>query len=612
MIKEYYTAFTVKCGNEKVLVKVKDIGRSSLRTVYDYIGRRVRVAGSISIPSGRRNPKGFDYRQYLKGKNIFTICETNQYKIKAYEVVYPVRHLISLIKSAFYDAADGYLSDEDFAMTAGILFGETSYLDDDVYDSFRNNGIAHILAVSGLHVNMVYDLLRKLFRKKTPLIDIFGILLISAYAVLSNFSTSVLRASFMIIMKIAAFHLDRRYDSLSAISLIAAVMLLSDPYLIYSSGMQLSFCAAYSMAIVSPWVTNKAAFLADKRKSDLLYKTGKAAAPGLSVFAGTAPLCAYHFLTFTPLSMIINPFAIALAGIILPAGLLGLAASCLVPAPVSDLFIYLDCSLLSLLLKALGLLTKAGTMFAGSTSVCAPPAALLILYYAFLFFLLSEGRYILHRTRRYFELALIEILLLTAGSALPFALKISDSIFPWEYGTAKITFLDVGQGDCIHIHYGGKDILIDGGGSYYSNIAEDTIKPYLLKNGIKDIDLAIVTHEDQDHCKGIYELDEIFEIDKIVTNKDVYGVKTEDENDSCIVSSIEIDGAVFLLMSDADTYREDYLLSAYPGLECDVLKAGHHGSAGSSRKIHPQRISVLYSIIGWKEQQLRAPCAQSN
>jgi competence protein ComEC len=374
-------------------------------------------------------------------------------------------------------------------------------------------------------------------------------------------------------------------------------MLLSDPYLIYSSGMQLSFCAAYSMAIVYPWVLQKAALLADRKKSEFLYKAGKAAAPGLSVFAGTAPLCVYHFLTFTPLSIILNPFAIALAGIILPAGLLGLAASCIVPAPVSNLFIYLDCSLLSLLLKALGLLNKAGTMLAGSTSVCAPPAALLILYYAFLFFLLSEGRYILHRTRRYFELALIEILLLTAGSTLPFALKISDSIFPWEYGTAKITFLDVGQGDCIHIHYGGKDILIDGGGSYYSNIAEDPIKPYLLKNGIRDIDLAIVTHEDQDHCKGIYELDEIFEINKIITNKDVYGVETEDENDSCIVSSIEIDGAMFLLMSDADIKREDHLLSAYPGLKCDVLKAGHHGSTGSSSERFIHSVTPYFTVL---------------
>ena len=164
-VKSYYTAFTVKTGREKVLVKVMDPEKNSRYTAYDCVGRKVSVSGAISIPAGRRNPGSFDYRRYLKGKDIYTVCTTNKYKIKAYETVYPLRHMINVLKADFYDKADAYLNDEDFGTIAGILFGETSYMDDDYYDSFQRNGIAHILAVSGLHVNMTYDLARKLFGK---------------------------------------------------------------------------------------------------------------------------------------------------------------------------------------------------------------------------------------------------------------------------------------------------------------------------------------------------------------------------------------------------------------------------------------------------------------
>ena len=597
-VKSYYTAFTVKTGREKVLVKIMDPEKSSRYTAYDYVGRKVSVSGAISIPAGMRNPCSFDYRRYLKGKDIYTVCTTNKYKIKAYETVYPLRHMINVLKAEFYDRAALFLNDEDFGTIAGILFGETSYMDDDYYDSFQRNGIAHILAVSGLHVNMTYDLVRKLFgKRKSKAIDLASIFLIGIYAALSSFSISVIRASALIVLRIIAFHTDRRYDSISAISFIASVMLFANPYLIFDSGMQLSFTAAYTMAVFYPWLIQKLSRISDRLKSESFYKVTRALAPGAAAFAGTAPLCAFHFTNFSFFSLLLNPVAIALAGIIVPAGLAGFIISALLPAALSEYAIYLDASLISIFCKLLNFINKAGSIFTAKASVAAPTPSLTLIYYILFFLLCSEARYILHRKNKYFELAVLGSGLIAAGTLIPFALRISESIFPWEYGTAKVTFLDVGQGDCIHVHYGGKDILIDGGGSYYSNIAENTIKPYLLKNGIKKIDLAIVTHEDMDHCKGIYELSEIFKVEKIISNKDVYGDTGLDENDSCIVASIEIDGCRFLFMSDADIKREEYLLGAYPGLCCDVLKIAHHGSGNSTGDAFLAGIRPSFAVI---------------
>lgn len=597
-VKEYYTAFTVKAGREKVLVKVGNPDTENPFAAYDFVGRKVTVSGAVSLPDGRRNPGCFDYRRYLKGKGIFTILTTNKYKIKAFEVIYPVRHAVSTCKASFYEKTKDHLDEHSFGMTAGILFGETSYMDDDFYTAFQSSGIAHILAVSGLHVNMTYDLVRKLFGKKgSRSIDILSSVLILLYVCLSNFSLSSIRASAMIILKIIAFAAYRRYDSLSAITLIAASMILIDPYLIFDSGMQLSFTAAYTMAAVYPWLKQKISLLADSLKSDLIYKAGNALAPGLAAFAGTAPLCAFHFNFFTPVSLLLNPLAIASAGVIVPAGLAGFVLSSLLPTALAEYAAYIDASILKLFCGLLEKINFLGSALASDASAVSPPPGLLILYYILLFLICSETRYILHRKKLYRRLAIIETFLLALGIVLPFGLKMQNSIFPWDYGTAKITFLDVGQGDSVHIHYGGKDILIDGGGSMFTNVGENTLKPYLLKNGIKKIDMAIVTHEDTDHCKGIYELNEIFEIEKIITNKDVYGNLQKDENDSCIVASLEIEGCRFLFMSDADICRENYLLQAYPELKCDVLKIAHHGSAGSTGEEFVKSTDPSFAVI---------------
>ena len=597
-IKDYCIALTVKTGNEKVLVRINDPGEISEKDAADLTGRKIEVSGTLSLPSGRRNPGCFDYRTYLKGKRINTICDTNRYKAKAYAVSRPFLHRIAVLKADFYEMLKESLGASDFGMSAGILFGDTSYMDDEYYAAFQRNGIAHILAVSGLHVNMTYDLAGRIFgKRRTLLTDAASAGLILFYAALSGFSLSVVRASSMILLKIAAFNTDRRYDSPSAISLTASCMLLLDPFLLYSSGMHLSFAAAYSMAAVYPFLQNAGAKLADRYKKEWIYKASEAAAPGLSAFIGTAPLCAFHFLNFNPLSLLINPVVIALAGIILPLGLAAFAASLILPEAIASFLIYLDAGFLAVFLRLLDLANRLCTFLWKDSSCIAPPPAMVILFYAFLFFLLSETRLMLKRRGLCGILAAIETGLLAVCIALPFAFGISESIFPWEYGTAKVTFLDVGQGDCIHIHMGGNDVLIDGGGSFYSNIAEDTLKPYLLKNGIRDIDLAIVTHEDRDHSKGIYELSEIFEVKRIAGNHDVYNAEGMEENDSCIITSVEADGAVFLFMSDADMEREESLISSYPGLRCDVLKLGHHGSAGSTGEGFLEAVKPSFAVI---------------
>ncbi|MBO4861311.1 MAG: MBL fold metallo-hydrolase, partial [Firmicutes bacterium] len=121
----------------------------------------------------------------------------------------------------------------------------------------------------------------------------------------------------------------------------------------------------------------------------------------------------------------------------------------------------------------------------------------------------------------------------------------------------------------------GYNILIDGGGWLYSNIAERTLRPYLLKSGMDHIDLALITHDDTDHALGIRQLQEIFDVRQAV----VLG----DTNEDCGVLLIDTGSVRLLLMSDADIAREEELCAEYgEALDCDVLKVGHHGSPYST------------------------------
>ncbi len=557
-IKEYYSAITVDTGSEACLVRIKNI--TDEQKVYDLAGRRITVQGRVSVPDGRRNLGCFDYRLYLKGQGIYTIIETSKYRITGGAVQRPLLHFLSVKKASFYQKIRPIAGEEAFSVLSGILFGDKAYMDDELYDQFQTNGIAHILAVSGLHVSLLYSGLEKLLQKrKGMLISLLSVFLIYCYCALSGFCTSVIRASVMTVLKIFSVRLNRRYDSVCATTFVAILLLLFRPYLLFDSGFQLSFAAAYSMGVALPYIQGKFLKLSDKLRSERFYRLGSSSLVIPAAQIGMMPLIAFHFLNFSPISIFINPPAIYLAGLILPLGL----AVFLLSFFFSGVILAAAGGPVMLFLKALTALSSLAARLKFSYSVPAPPVHVIILYYIIFFYFFSETRIILNRRNKQKTLCLI------ASMLACFAL-----VIPKGYDLPPLYFADVGQGDCTLISQSGLHILIDGGGSYYKNIGKDTLKPFLLKNGITKIDLAIVSHKDQDHSKGVYELSECFKIEKILDqNRD---------NATCTICSLNIEGLNCLFMADADKKREAELLRAYPYLSCDVLKLGHHGSGTSS------------------------------
>lgn len=615
--KKGYYSLVIKTDSEKVLVKLMGM-EGDPEAVYAMAGRRCSFKGEVSVPSGRRNFGCFDYRLYLKSRGIYTCLTVSKFRARAGKLERPLLNLLSLRKGQFYQGAKEYIDEESLGLLAALLFGDKGYMDSSVYEEFQANGIAHVLAVSGLHVSLVYEILLKLLENRRNLRTSFLIVLsMFCYICLANFSVSVLRAALMIILRLAAFHLKRRYDLVSAASFAAIIFMNTNPYSIFDSGFQLSYMAAFSMGIILPWLELKTIKLADELKKGWVKGLGDVLNPCFAVQIGMTPLIIFHFLVISPVSLLLNPFAVFIAGLIMPAGLMffllqGLGIGAISAAAAGPAAAFAD-----LLLK----LNELGTFLKGSSPFPAPPIGILIFYYGFVFFFFSEARHILRRKGRPGPLWTVSLSLALACALIPKAYGLTEGCLPWEYESYSINFVDVGQGDCVHIRMEDKNILIDGGGSRTGNIAKNTLQPYLLKNGVSGLELALVTHPDSDHALGIAQLSQLMPIKTIAFScsyEDSPGI-TEgyraenflflgrgdlielggnselkvlwplkgvipeaDDNDNSLVIEGKIGSIKALFTGDITAETEAKLLKLQDFEDVDLLKLAHHGSAYSS------------------------------
>ncbi|MDO5441052.1 MAG: DNA internalization-related competence protein ComEC/Rec2 [Bacillota bacterium] len=592
-IKDGYSALTVDIGSENILLRLKNV--TDEKTIFDLQGRNIKATGKITEAAKARNPFCFNYNRYLCARNIHAIIDVSTFKFEALKVANPFSHIISVLKGKFFVRAKEMMDEQNFSITSGILFGEKSYMEDDLYEQFQTNGIAHVLAVSGLHVGLVYGVINKLFKKKNKTTSIISIIFLFIYAAFANFSISVIRAAVMITFKIISSEIKERYDMLSAASFIAIVLLAINPYYIYDSGTQLSFLAAYSIAVLLPWFESRFKTYCDKRRSETLYKIGMFFLPGVVLQIGMAPLIAYHFLNFSLLSIFINPIAIYLASIILPAALV-----CFLVSPLKILFAA-SCGVCNGLCLALIKLSELSDKVLSGFTVPAPPFSLLVLYYLLLFFFFSETRHILIRKHQDIIVVSLSIALSISACVIPAFFGITQSIFPWKYNTYDYVFVDVGQGDCTHLRNQNINILIDGGKS--------DISEYLLKNGVTKIDLAIVTHLDEDHAKGIRLLSKEMHIktiafpesakgedvseykaEKIIylnkgdfidsggINIKVLSAQGKDYNSGSLACLCSINDTKALMLADIPIETEEKLSFE----DVDIVKIGHHGSKTST------------------------------
>ena len=318
---------------------------------------------------------------------------------------------------------------------------------------------------------------------------------------------------------------------------------------------------------------------------------------------------AYVFNFITPLAVLINIPILYLAGISLPVSLATFAGYSLAGAAPGILaqtaqgsaaapwYLAPAVSLAELLIRTNTTLSLGGK---STLDVISPPQWVVVFGIAALIFGCSEYALIL-RIRQQKKQVLRFLAIMAAAGILV-------NIICYEpLSHDQIVFVDVGQGACTHLRAGSIDALIDGGGARDFNVGQRTLKPYLLKNGARDLDLALATHEDMDHIRGLRELRDCFRVKNFrvgcvagesyslgedVTIQVLWPLTmSEDDkqsNEESSVFMVNYRGVRILITGDLDQEGEQAMIAHYQAigrpdaLRADVLNVGHHGSKSST------------------------------
>ncbi len=453
------------------------------------IGSIVSVKGRLKYFQKATNPGQFDAESYYRILKIS--FQLNQTEIQQKSVDYNrFGENLYRFKKKCANILDSVLPPKEASLMKTILLGEKRAPDAEVKALYQRNGIAHILAISGLHVSLLGMTLYRLLKKMAVLLPVRLVVcggIIILYVCMTGFSVSSVRAMLMFLIHMTALACRRTYDLLTAAALAAFLLLLEQPLYWYYSGFLFSFGCIFAIGLVVPSMT-----YAKRMPEGIRLRILSA----VSLTLACLPFQLWFFYETPLFSAFLNLLVIPLMSFLLPGGFL-----LLVVGTVQQL---------------------TGGIVGVAASVVAKPGAMLVTGILFVYeqsCLLIESlpihSYISGRPEKWQMAGYLAVL-----CGLVFLKKKWSLLWRWLFLLAgvvllllplpsktTVTFLDVGQGDCIHVRSkSGCHYLIDGGSSDVSKVGEYRIIPYLKYQGAECLEAVFVTHPDEDHCNGILEL----------------------------------------------------------------------------------------------------------
>ncbi len=307
--------------NDKVLVYINDASVES--------NDLLLVHTEILPIENRNNPGEFDAKKYWNNKGIYSTAFIGETDFKLVDKL-PIpfydkwrNTAKTLLNKAFADYLDG----DELAVAAALVLGDKSMLTSDVRNSFSAAGAMHVLAVSGLHIGIILQILMLFFGQIPRIFTLKRALLVSlliiwAYAFMIGLPPSVVRATVMFTLLSLGKLTSQESDSLNILFFSAFLMLLFDPLLIYDIGFQLSYLAMLGIFTVYKPIS---AFINVKNK--WLKKIWEGTAIGIAAQLFTFPLTLYYFHQFPNYFLVANIGMMFFAGIVLSLGILLLSVS---------------------------------------------------------------------------------------------------------------------------------------------------------------------------------------------------------------------------------------------------------------------------------------------
>ncbi len=589
-------------------------------------GDEIIVKGKLSDPTSTRNPGEFDYKKYLFLHNIYktfrvtgyenvNVISNNNLSTFYQKIIFPCK--IFALKNI-----DKHIKGDGASYLKGLVTGERADISVEMKEAFINAGVMHLIAVSGLNVAYIIlsvTLILSLFR--IPLLPrtVITIILLIFYCIFTGSPPSIVRATIMGILFLISSLSERQINFYNTIGIAAMIILIIDSKQLFDPGFILSFSAVISMV----FIYNLLEKLFLHKFTEINFK-GKKAVMMMSVLffttlaaqLGTLPVTANYFGKVSFVSLIANVAVVPLANLSLAIGFFQILTGIF-----SD---YLS----SVIAEANNILISSQLYF---IKLCASVkfAYINIQSFSFSKFLLYYNILLLLITIKNFREVFRNLVFILLGVSVYYLLNFNFK------DPLRITFLDLGQGDCALIQTtDNKVILVDCGLINDSfNSGERTIDPFLKRNGIQKIDLLIITHLHSDHIGGMnhllqnYKIDKIiesgqrseseftFKMDSLIQNKNISreivrsgdlidGIKdlrlyflfpnkkfvnssgiTLDNNlnNGSVVFILKYKECEVFFSGDIEKEVEKFLYETYGDfLKTDILKVAHHGSITST------------------------------
>ena len=524
----------------------------------DYsVGQILILQGTISLFDEATNEGQFDSRAFYRSQKIdFGVWVDSVERVEGKSDRFRV--WLSRVRVELGIPLSRY-ADDDGVLSA-MLLGDKTSLDSEIRSLYQKSGIAHVLAISGLHISLLGMALYRLLRHRCGLTYLWaGIVAASflvAYTLMTGNAVSARRATGMLIVYLVADLLGRSYDMLSALSLIVILLLWENPFLVTNSGFQFSVAAVVGIGVgqgvlvprVGSWkvvygrrmkqddvvrcdaakcdVAKRDAAKCDAAKCDAerirmqnlvdwMKRRMDKCLPGmmisLSIQFFTLPLVAYYYYEIPVYAILLNIPVLALIPYVLGLAVFGsLTGQIAFLQPLS----FALCRVCGWVLHGYRWLCDASLLLPGARMITGKPSEVrVVVYYGLLgafYYVLWCGMKKKQRQmctkgaqaekqewiRSWFGFGLGLVLVLL----LTF-------LFVRGKPEFELDILDVGQGDAIYLCASdGTNFMIDGGSTDVKKVGTYRILPFLKAKAIRKVDYWFVSHTDEDHISGLVEV----------------------------------------------------------------------------------------------------------
>ncbi len=552
---------------------------------------------------------GIQTTTYHKGEGIFLLAYAMDAMEHIPEDAVPAKYFAAELRETICQRISEIFPEDTAAFSKALLLGDDSEISygDDI--AFQKSGIRHVIAVSGLHVSILFSIVYFVVRRKIFLTMLIGYPVLLLFCAVAGFTPSVVRACIMQALIILSMNVSKEYDQGTSLAFAALVILCINPFAITSVSFQLSVGSMIGIFLfsgrISQYVLSRKIF----RKVDHKSKTGrrisflvKSVSVTLGAMIVTLPLCAVYFGMVSVISVVTNLLTLWAVSYVF----YGIMAACLLSLLWMPAGMFLGW-LVSWPIRYILLTANILSAIPGGVAYTDSP-------YTVLWIICALGLILLYFLCKRKSPALL-------ASAIAFLYMLS-LVATWAepyLDTVRMTVLDVGQGQCVLLQSRDSAYLLDCGGSSPKNVADAAICA-MGAQGIQSLDGVILTHYDKDHANGTAYLLQAVPVDRLYlpnTQRDntirmeleSMGVPitwiTQTQKLSCGSGELTLFPSLM-----EDTGNESSMCILYQGEKCAILVTGDRDMEGEQQLLKQGNIPKLdvlvvghhgaYSATGWE------------